>query len=178
MATTTNTTTITITISPTLSICPCTSKITPAVAVDTPVVRAYAQWVAIRISNKSTIPIKLRSLEVLWGMLYANGNKDKEMDVDHYDNEVVDPSGHMELSACDRADASLGTAGRFDLVDTSAKDEIIRSFYWEGPLDSKENQWTVSGEISKCHIQSSGATLSGGLLGTIVVDIGLSNETN
>ncbi|TBU26522.1 aegerolysin type hemolysin, partial [Dichomitus squalens] len=102
------------------------------------------------------------------------GNTDKEVD---YDNKVVDPSGHMELSACPRAGASLGTEGRFDLVDTSAKDEIIRSFYWEGPLDSKDNQWTISSENSKWDIQSSGATPSGGPLGTIVVDI-LSNETN
>ena len=35
--------------------------------------RAYAQWVSIKINNNGTIPIQLKGLGVWWGKLYANG---------------------------------------------------------------------------------------------------------
>ena len=35
--------------------------------------RAYAQWVSIKINNNGTIPIQLKGLGIWWGKLYANG---------------------------------------------------------------------------------------------------------
>ena len=42
---------------------------------DGPELRAYAQWVTIRIKNIGNIPIKLANLSVSWGKLYINGTR-------------------------------------------------------------------------------------------------------
>ena len=100
-----------------------------------------------------------------------SGNKDNEVGTGYYSNTIINPYGSMELSACGKADASSGTEGHFDLVDTSDNNKIIRSFYWDCPWGSKTNQWVVSQSNSKWEVYSKGANLYGGALGNITVDV-------
>ena len=103
--------------------------------------------------------------------MFVLGNKDNEVGTGYYSNTIINPYGSMELSACGKADASSGTEGHFDLVDTSDNNKIIRSFYWDCPWGSKTNQWVVSQSNSKWEVYSKGANLYGGALGNITVDV-------
>ena len=98
-------------------------------------------------------------------------NKDKELPVSDFEGKVIHPGESLQLNACGRSDASSGTTGDFDLVDPASGDKVIRHFYWDCPWGSKTNTWTVKGSNSKFIVESTGANLDSGALGTITVEV-------
>nr|AGA84054.1 umbellolysis [Polyporus umbellatus] len=133
--------------------------------------RAYAQWVSIVIKNIGNADIKLKNLDVSWGKLYADGNKDKELPASDYEGKTIEPGTQLQLNACGRENSPSGTTGQFNLVDPSANDQVIRSFYWDCPWGSSRNEWIVSGSNSSFIVESTGGNLDGGALGNITVDV-------
>ena len=101
---------------------------------------------------------------------YDTGNKDKEISVSTYQNSVIHPGEQLRLNACGRSDSPSGTTGDFDVVDVVAGGKKIRHFYWDCPWGSPTNTWTISESNSKWMVESSGANLVNGALGTITVE--------
>ena len=99
---------------------------------------------------------------------YDTGNKDKELSVSTYQNSVIHPGEQLRLNACGRSDSPSGTTGDFDVVDVVAGGKKIRHFYW--PWGSPTNTWTISESNSKWMVESSGANLVNGALGTITTE--------
>ncbi|TFK88513.1 pleurotolysin A, partial [Polyporus arcularius HHB13444] len=124
--------------------------------------RAYAQWVTINLKNSGSKPVKITNLDVSWGKLHVENDKDKEIDPSTINNTVIEPGDALKLNACGRESSPSGTTGDFDLVDTSAGDKKIRHFYWDCPWGSSTNTWTISGSNSNWMVESEGANLSGG----------------
>ncbi|RPD54664.1 Aegerolysin aa-Pri1 [Lentinus tigrinus ALCF2SS1-6] len=132
--------------------------------------RAYAQWVTMVLKNSGSQDIKVKNMNVSWGKLYADGNKDNEISPSTYNDYVVHPGEEVRINGCGRENASSGTTGEFDVLDPTASNKVIRHFYWDCPWGSKANTWTVSNINSKWMVESSGANLDSGALGTITVE--------
>ncbi|KAK7023384.1 Ostreolysin A6 [Paramarasmius palmivorus] len=131
----------------------------------------YAQWVIINIKNVGTANVKIKNLDVSWGKLHANDDKDKEVSKDVFEGRVITADETLRMNACGRKSSPSGTTGDFDLCDVDDGDRVIRHFYWDCPWGSSKNTWTVSGSNSKWMVEYSGANLDGGALGTITVDV-------
>ncbi|KAI0689925.1 pleurotolysin A [Cytidiella melzeri] len=132
--------------------------------------RAYAQWVIVVLVNIGNTDMKLDNLRVEWGKLHENGNKDVEENPDKYNGSVIKPGSSLQFSACGRANSPSGTTGRFSLFDTRDNSEI-RSFYWDCPWGSSTNTWQVQGSNTRWMVESHGANLVSGALGTITVQV-------
>ena len=98
------------------------------------------------------------------------GNKDKELSPSTYNNYVIHAGEQLQLNACGRENSPSGTTGDFDVVDVVAGGKKIRHFYWDCPWGSKQNTWTISESNSKWIVESTGANLDSGALGTITVE--------
>ncbi|KAK7047442.1 Ostreolysin A6 [Paramarasmius palmivorus] len=133
--------------------------------------RAYAQWVIIIMHNVGSGNVRLKNLQVLWGKLHADGDKDKELSRDQFEGQIIRPDQRLQLNACGRAHSPSGTEGRFDLCDADDGDRVIRHFYWDCPWGSKRNTWTVSGTNSNWIVEYRGQNLNSGALGTIYVEL-------
>ncbi|KAK7018024.1 Ostreolysin A6 [Paramarasmius palmivorus] len=133
--------------------------------------RGYPQWVIIVIHNVGNTGVRLKNLDVSWGKLHADGNKDKEVNKDAYEEQVIGPDEKLQINACGRESSPSGTTGDFDLCDVDEDDRVIRHFYWDCPWGGSKNTWTVSGSNSQWMVEHSGANLEGGALGTITVDV-------
>ena len=98
------------------------------------------------------------------------GNKDKELPPSTYINRVIQPGDKVQINACGRSDSASGTTGELDVVDPVVGDKVIRHLYWDCPWGSKKNTWTISESNSKWIVESTGANLDSGALGTITVE--------
>ncbi len=98
------------------------------------------------------------------------GDKDKEIDPSAVNNYVIQPGESLQINACGRESSPSGTTGDFDLVDTTAGGKVIRHFYWDCPWGSSTNTWTISASNSGWMVESEGANLSGGALGSITCE--------
>jgi len=130
---------------------------------------AYAQWVVIVLKNRSNQSIKIKNVKLDWGKFYVDDNKDEEIPTSEIEDRIILPSKTYQINSCGRENASSGTEGSFDLVDHSG--QIIRSFYWDCPWGSKRNTWRVTNPDQNWLVDSSGANLDSGALGTITVQI-------
>ncbi|KAI0714064.1 pleurotolysin A [Cerioporus squamosus] len=129
--------------------------------------KAYAQWVILLMVNSGSKAIKIKNMNVSWGKLHADGDKDKEISQSTYENYIINPGEQLQINACGRENSPSGTTGDFDVVDPSASDKTIRHFYWDCPWGSKRNTWTISESNSNWMVESNGANLDSGALGTI-----------
>ncbi|TFK88492.1 pleurotolysin A [Polyporus arcularius HHB13444] len=130
----------------------------------------YDQWVIIKFKNSGSKAVKLTNLDVSWGKLHVENDKDKEVDPSTVNNSVIEPGDTLQINACGRHTSPSGTTGDLDLVDTTAGDKKIRHFYWDCPWASSKNTWTVSGSNEGWMVESDGANLEDGALGTITVE--------
>ncbi|KAJ3496165.1 hypothetical protein NLJ89_g10525 [Agrocybe chaxingu] len=130
--------------------------------------KAYAQWVIVLINNKGSEPLKLKSLNVITGKLYADGNKDVEVPASDYEGKVVAPGEKLQFNSCGLANTPEGTSGTFDLVDPIEDDKLIRHFYWNCPWGSHNNEWEVTGTNSKWVVESHSNGMEA--LGVVTVD--------
>ncbi|TFK78473.1 pleurotolysin A [Polyporus arcularius HHB13444] len=130
----------------------------------------HHQWVTIRLKNLGSRAVKLTNLNVSWGKLHADNDKDKEIDPSTINNSVIEAGDSLQINACGLDTSPSGTTGDFDLVDTSAGDKKIRHVYWDCPWGSSTNTWTISGSNSNWVVESHGANLEDGPLGSIVCE--------
>ncbi|KAK7023383.1 Ostreolysin A6 [Paramarasmius palmivorus] len=130
----------------------------------------YASWVVIIIHNVGNDDVKLKNLEVTWGMLHADGNRDEEVSPDKYEGCIIGPDKKLQLNGHQRMNSPSGTTGKFDLCDANDGDKVIRRFYWDCPRFAQPNTWTVSGSNSQWTVEDKGANLEGAL-GVITVDV-------
>ncbi|OCH86914.1 pleurotolysin A [Obba rivulosa] len=129
---------------------------------------AYAQWVVIVLKNVSpqgTLVIK--NLNLMWGKFHKDGDKDTEIATKDIEGTKILPGAEYTINSCGRSDASSGTEGKFDLYEEGGA--LVRSFYWDCPWGSKTNTWTISNANTQWMVDSQGANLNSGALGTITV---------
>ncbi|OCH84840.1 pleurotolysin A [Obba rivulosa] len=127
---------------------------------------AYAQWVVIVLKNVSpqgTLVIK--NLNLMWGKFHKDGDKDAEIPTKDIEGTKILPGAEYTINSCGRSDASSGTEGKFDLYEEGGA--LVRSFYWDCPWGSKTNTWTISNANAQWMVDSQGANLNSGALGTI-----------
>ncbi|KAI0714080.1 pleurotolysin A [Cerioporus squamosus] len=129
--------------------------------------KAYGQWVTMYIKNSGSKDMKIMNLDVSWGKLFADGER---LPTSTYEGYVIHPGEELQMNACGRESSPSGTTGDFDVVDVPAGDKVIRHFYWDCPWGSSTNTWTISGSNSNWMVESKGANLSGGALGTIYTE--------
>ncbi|TFK86839.1 pleurotolysin A [Polyporus arcularius HHB13444] len=130
---------------------------------------AYGQWVTMYTKNSGTVDMRIEALYLTWGKLYANGDKDKELSTTQFNGHIIHPGEEVQINACGRENASSGTTGHFDLIDCT-NERRIRQFYWDCPWGSSTNTWTVSDSNENWMVETKGANLDGGALGTIYTD--------
>ncbi len=97
------------------------------------------------------------------------GDKDKELYPSQFNGHIIHPGEELQMNACGREHASSGTTGTFDLIDCT-DEKVIRHFYWDCPWGSSTNTWTISESNEKWMVETKGANLDGGALGTIYTE--------
>lgn len=98
------------------------------------------------------------------------GNKDVEIDPKTLENYLIEPEDQLQINACGRSGSPSGTTGEFDICDVSAGDKVIRHCKWDCPYWSSKNTWIVEGNNLKWMVETQGANLDGGALGTITLE--------
>jgi len=101
--------------------------------------------------------------------LYHVDDKDDEIPASDIEGKVILAGESYRVNSCGRANASSGTEGSFDLVDQNGT--AIRDLYWNCPWGKKTNVWRVTGGNVKWLLESNGANLNSGALGTITVTV-------
>ncbi|KAK7056482.1 hypothetical protein VNI00_003037 [Paramarasmius palmivorus] len=132
---------------------------------------AYAQWVVIILKNDSGShgSMKIKNLNLAWGKLHADGDKDTEVPISDYEGKVIKPGESIQINSCGRSDASSGTEGSFNLVEPDRGDYQIRHIYWECPWGDPDNQFTINGSDTNWLVDQKGANPSNGALGNVTV---------
>lgn len=92
------------------------------------------------------------------------GNKDNEIEIEDVNNTVINPGDSYTIYSCGRENASSGTEGTFDLVESSGG-KFIRTFYWDCPWGSKQNKAEVRGSNSAWLVEPNGFNYDSGALG-------------
>ncbi|KAF9035255.1 Aegerolysin [Panaeolus papilionaceus] len=129
----------------------------------------YAQWVRIRITNKSkTRTIKIAYIEALYGKFY-NGPDDKDTEIQpaHFINKTIEPQQVLDIYSCGRSDSPSGTEGNVNLVDNLGPE--IANIYWSCPYIGS-NEFKKTKENSDQYLVAL-STPGGGALGDQTVDV-------
>ncbi|KAF9526819.1 aegerolysin type hemolysin [Crepidotus variabilis] len=129
---------------------------------------AYAQWVTIDNGNNSpgTATLVIRKVSLSWGKFYEGGNKDREIHISSLEGKEIPAGGSFKIYSCGRENASSGTEGSYNLVEKNGG-RLVRRVYWNCPLGTKTNTFTLSGANRDWVIQQDGGNLDSGALGDI-----------
>lgn len=103
------------------------------------------------------------------GKFYKWDNKDNEISSGEVDKlQSNDPGSDMSVASCGRSDSASGTEGSFDVYEGTTR---ICNIYWSCPWGAKSNIFTV-GDVNESYIvQSTGANLESGAIGTVTVKV-------
>ena len=84
------------------------------------------------------------------------------------EGQAIAPQNTFRINSCGRENASSGTEGSFNLIDTS-NGKVIRNVYWECPWGSKTNTFRVTIDNDDWLVEDKGANRDSGALGTVDV---------
>jgi hypothetical protein len=126
----------------------------------------YAQFVQLKLDNKSGRELKIKDVYIHWGKLYQYPEKDQEVGKDTVENKSFASGSSFSLASCGRSDSASGTEGEFSLYDGS---EQVMKVYWSCP-------WSGSNKFATYYVKegwfpaATGWSTSGAL-GTITITI-------
>ncbi len=129
---------------------------------------AYGQWVKINIKPLN-FACKIEDLELSWGKLYKDGDKDSEIKVNSVNDHIIQSKETYSICSCGRSDSASGTEGRFSLADGSTK---IAKFHWDCPWASHDNTFSHEKVADEGYVvEVSDYNKSGGALGDVTITV-------
>ncbi|KAI8996483.1 aegerolysin type hemolysin [Trametes punicea] len=128
-------------------------------------------WVTMEITNYGSIPIVIKEVVLAWGKLYKNDNKDDSVEPDVYKGHVIAPGDVIKIASCGKQGTWTGTEGNIKLGDTTDGDQLFCTLKWDCPWLSSSNSWTVDCSNPKFIVESKGANLKDGALGSITISV-------
>ena len=103
------------------------------------------------------------------GKFYDAPDKDKEILPRDLDGTEIKDKEAFLVYVCGRDKEPAGTEGTIDLEDID--DERITTLYWDVPLGSSKNTFSVAGNRSKYIVAADGYNRTGTGLGTADVEV-------